>query len=113
MVRKEYIVTEDHEPCGGKGTAIFRKWFREEEMCPNLSFLAEVHIPKGGMVGCHEHHGEAEIYQVLSGKALYHDNGVKKEIEPGDVMICYDGQTHGIENTGEEDFVFTAIIVGG
>ena len=113
MVTREYSVTTDREPCGGKGIATFRHWLREEERCPNLSFLAEVHIPVGGSVGDHEHHGEAEIYQVLSGKAKYNDNGTIVEIVPGDVMICYDGQMHGIENISDEEFIFTAIIING
>ncbi len=113
MVTRDYKTTTDENPGGGKKTAVFRHWLIEEQKCPNLQFLAEVHIPAGGSVGNHTHEGEAEIYQVISGEAIYDDNGEKKRVAQGDVMVCYDGEMHGIENNSERDFVFTAIIIKG
>ena len=69
-------------------------------------------IPAGSVLGYHEHHGEGESYFVLSGEAVYDDNGVKRTIKAGDVTWTPDGSGHGLSNEdGKEDVIFMALII--
>ncbi len=50
----------------------------DEELGDKCGLYAKVTIPAGSVLGYHEHHGEGESYFVLSGEAIYDDNGVKR-----------------------------------
>ena len=63
-------------------------------------------------LGYHEHHGEGESYFILSGEAVYDDNGTKRRISAGDTTWTPSGSGHGVDNSaGSEDLVFMALIV--
>ncbi len=113
MLRKSYNTVPAENLAGGTGKAIMHHWLADEEKSPNFPLACTIHMEKGATVGDHVHTGEAEIYRVISGKADYNDNGTTVEIGPGDVVMCYDGEMHGIVNTGDGEFVFDAIIVKG
>ena len=82
----------------------------EEELGDKCGLYAKVTIPAGSVLGYHEHHGES--YFVLSGEAVYDDNGAKRTIGPGDKTWTPSGSGHGVDNSaGKEDFVFMALIV--
>ena len=42
---------------------------------------------------------------------LKNDNGTKYEVHPGDTTFTCDGAGHAIENIGDEDLVFMALIL--
>jgi len=111
MVRSEKVVTLRENMRGGKGTVTIRNWMEEEQLGSNVRLMAHIHIPVGASIGDHKHEGETETFCVLAGRGLYNDNGNKVEVGPGDVMVCYDGQTHGVENTGDEEFIMAAAII--
>ena len=74
--------------------------------------FSKVIIPPCCSLGVHEHHGNTETYHTLSGTALYNDNGVTREIGPGDSTWTPDGTGHGVDNSaGTEPIVFMALIV--
>ena len=77
----------------------------------NCQMFASVVIPAGASIGNHPHNGNTETYHILQGKALYTDNGKTYEVGVGDTTFCADGDEHGIENIGEEDLKFIALIV--
>ena len=84
----------------------------DKELGDKCGLYAKVTIPAGSVLGYHEHHGEGESYFVLSGKAVYDDNGVKRTIKPGDTTWTPSGSGHGVDNSaGKEDLVFMALIV--
>ncbi len=84
----------------------------EEELGDKCGLYAKVTIPAGSVLGYHEHHGEGESYFVLSGSALYNDNGTTRTIGPGDSTWTPSGSGHGVDNSaGTEDFIFMALIV--
>ena len=66
---------------------------------------------KGSSLGYHEHHGNTETYFILSGTGEYSDNGEKYTVKAGDCTFCAEGNGHGLENTGNEDLVFMALII--
>ena len=111
MIRTEDDFKADENPCGGKGTANLHNWLGEKELIPNVNLMATIHLSVGGIIGDHEHIGEAEVYRVVSGTGKYNDNGVVKTITEGDTTVCYDGEVHGVENIGDDEFVFIGFIV--
>lgn len=113
MVRKERIVSERENMRGGKGAVTLKNWLEPEQLPANVRLMTHIHIPVGASIGDHVHEGEAEVFYVLAGRALYNDDGEKVEVGPGNIMVCYDGQTHGVENIGSEEFVMIAAIVSG
>ena len=83
----------------------------DEELADKCGLYAKVTIPAGSVLGYHEHHGNGENYFVLSGSAVYDDNGQKRTIKPGDSTWTPDGSGHGVDNSqGKEDLVFMALI---
>ena len=96
----------------GNGTITIVKLLTPEELDGKCDMYAKVIIPPLCSIGVHEHHGNTETYHILSGKAVYNDNGTEKEIGAGTTTFCPDGEKHGIANpSATEDLVFTALII--
>lgn len=84
----------------------------DEELADKCALYARVTIPAGSVLGYHEHHGNGESYFILSGEAVYDDNGAKRTIKAGDSTWTPDGSGHGVDNSlGKEAIVFMALIV--
>ena len=70
----------------------------DEELGDKCKLYAKVTIPAGST--------------ILSGEAIYDDNGAKRKIGPGDTTWTPSGAGHGVDNSaGTEDLVFVALIV--
>ena len=76
-----------------------------------MEFLTEKEMKDSSRLAYHTHEGEGEAYHILQGKGLYNDNGTKYEVHPGDTTFTCDGAGHAIENIGDEDLVFMALIL--
>jgi mannose-6-phosphate isomerase-like protein (cupin superfamily) len=76
-----------------------------------LKLFSQAVLEVGEEVEYHMHVGEAETYYILSGKALYNDNGEISEIGPGTVTYTPSGSGHGIKNIGEDKLIFMALII--
>lgn len=84
----------------------------DEELGEKCALYARVTIPAGSILGYHEHHGNGESYFVLSGEAIYDDNGSRRTIKAGDSTWTPDGSGHGVDNSAsKEPIVFMALIV--
>lgn len=84
----------------------------DEELGEKCTLYARVTIPAGSILGYHEHHGNGESYFVLSGEAIYDDNGSRRTIKAGDSTWTPDGSGHGVDNSAsKEPIVFMALIV--
>ena len=95
----------------GVGEVLIEKVL-DEELADKCGLYARVTIPAGSVLGYHEHHGNGESYFVLSGEAIYDDNGVNRTIKAGDSTWTPDGSGHGVDNSqGKEPIVFMALIV--
>ena len=95
----------------GVGEVLIEK-ILDEELADKCGLYARVTIPAGSVLGYHEHHGNGENYFVLSGEAIYDDNGVKRVVKAGDRTWTPSGTGHGLDNSqGAEDLVFMALIV--
>lgn len=104
MVRSELVLEQ-------KGSNRLLHFMENGEMPANLEMLSIVVVPEGGSVDNHPHEGETEVYYIQQGTGEYDDNGKKVSVKPGDVMVCYDGASHGIVNTGDGELSFVAVIV--
>ena len=73
--------------------------------------FSEVRLKPGEVFGTHAHHGECEVFVVISGEGTCNDNGTPVKVGPGDVCICNDGEEHGMANTGTEELFYIALIL--
>ncbi|HBU11609.1 MAG TPA: cupin domain-containing protein [Clostridiales bacterium] len=111
MIRRSYVPVKRENMRGGDGTVTINNWVDENEKCPNLRLAANLVLPKGASIGVHGHAHETEIFHVLSGEAEYLDNGKPETVGPGAVLVCADGEEHGIKNIGNGDLVLNAVII--
>ena len=97
---------------GGNGEITITHLLGQEELDGKCGMFAKVTIPPGASIGVHPHKGNTETYHILSGTALYNDNGTEKKIGVGVTTFCPDGEIHGIANASDsEDLVFIALII--
>ena len=96
---------------GGKGTIFITHLLPANYPNDSCQMFASVVIPVGSSIGNHTHKGNTETYHILSGKAIYTDNGKTYEVKAGDTTFCADGESHGIEAVGDEDLNFIALII--
>jgi quercetin dioxygenase-like cupin family protein len=97
---------------GGKGTITLVKLLTDKELDGKCEMYAKVILPPTCSIGLHEHHGNTETYHILSGTALYNDNGHDVTLHAGATTFCPDGEKHSIENASKtEDLVFMALII--
>ena len=96
---------------GGKNEIFITHLLTPAEMVGQCEMFASVVIPPGASIGEHYHYGNTETYHILSGVGTYSDDGDIYEVFPGDTVFCPDGSAHSIENKGNEDLKFIALII--
>lgn len=96
---------------GGKGEVTLRPLLTDEQKNEKIQMYAEVTIPEGASLGIHWHRGNAESYYILAGTGLYTDDGKTYEVHASDTTYCANGHYHGLENTGDGDLKFMALII--
>lgn len=96
---------------GGKGEMFITHLLTPKEMLGKCEMFASVKIPVGASLGVHQHVGNNETYYILQGTGLYTDNGKTYTVKAGDTTFCAEGDTHGIENIGDDDLIFVALII--
>lgn len=95
----------------GNGEIYITHLLTPAEMVGQCGMFAKVTIPPGSSMGVHQHTGNSETYHILSGTAQYTDNGKIYTVKAGDTTFCADGDTHAIENIGNENLIFIALII--
>jgi mannose-6-phosphate isomerase-like protein (cupin superfamily) len=114
MVRKseEKDVARKPAPFEGKGEITVRNLLNgDAEMNSKGRVFAHTTVYPHSAIGYHVHNGDAEIYYILRGEAIYDDNGTMTTLHPGDVTITPAGQGHGIECAGDEPIEMIALIL--
>ena len=113
MIKRNADLSIKPEPNlkGGKGTVRIVNILENEEMNGLGRLFAVSIIPPGGSIGQHTHEGDFETYYILKGRAKINDNGNVAELGPGDMTQCGDGQFHSIENSGDTDLEYLAVIL--
>ena len=113
MIRKAQDQKRSSKPQlrGGRDITRMTHFLEESESYGTGRLFAIIIIPPRGSIGCHTHTGEFEIFYILKGVGKVMDNGVEEILHPGDSMTCLDGDNHSIENIGDCDLEFVAIIL--
>lgn len=113
MIKKanELRLKDEPDLNGGRGTIKIINFLEEEESNGVGRLFAVSIIPVGCSIGYHKHTGDNKVYYFFKGKAKISDNGKEDILGPGDCMVCFDGDFHGIENIGDCDLEYIALIL--
>ena len=110
--RKEDIrVREVEHAQGGDGCVCFYDWLLPEDAPGHGRVISKLVIPPHCSIGYHQHEGEFEAFYVLEGEATVNDNGTEIVLQPGDMHMCKNGDSHGTRNNGDKDMVMLALIL--
>ncbi len=100
---------------GGNGEVLIESFIGESEFNGMGRLFAKVTLPKGSSIGYHVHEGDFETYYFLTGKGKYvagkGDERVESVIGPGDVTHTPEGEGHSVENIGDEDLTYIALVL--
>ena len=107
----EMKVDVHHEFLGGKGTLTNVNFLDKENAAGAGRLFAKSILTPGSSIGYHTHKGDFENYYILKGKALVNDNGVEYTLEAGDAILTKNGSSHSIENIGDTDLEYIALIL--
>lgn len=113
MIRKkaELSVEKKENLRDGNGTIIFEKIVNQEDLRGKGKIFNKITIPSGNSIGMHDHTDDFEVYYILKGKGKVFDNGEYIEVNEGDVVYTADGNEHSIENIGNDDLEFIALVL--
>lgn len=95
----------------GNGEIEIKHLLTPAELDGKCKMFAIVTIPPGRGIAYHLHDGTTETYHILQGTAKYNNNGEEKTIGVGVTTFCPDGEKHSIENIGDDDLQFIALII--
>ena len=97
---------------GGKGDLVKEDIFLPDEALGKLRLCGVITVPDGCSIGDHAHGPpEAEIYYILTGSLRVTDNGITKDLSPGDAVFTGGGASHSVENVSGKDATMLAVIV--
>lgn len=95
------------ESChGGKGSFFMKDVISKVSQKQFIKYFHDDVITPGATFGNHAHRGNKlfeEWYFCLSGEGIMILDDEKYEMKPGDISVCYNNGSHGIENTGGKD----------
>ncbi len=74
---------------GGPGQAVMTNLCHE--LPKNCRVASVIHLEPGHGIGYHEHHGETELYYILTGSGVVNDNGAPVQVSAGDSIITGGG----------------------
>lgn len=102
---------EHRQAQGGKGLAHIKILAKAERMYRGARLFNHITLEPGCSVGYHAHEHETEFYYILSGEAVFNDDGTEVVLHAGDITETGYGKSHGIENRGDAPLEFVALIV--
>lgn len=82
-----------------------------EEMLGAGTVCARMVLQPGCEVGEHTHHGNYEVYYILSGSGTYRSNGETMTVDAGTVTFTGDGESHFLRNDGDTPLEFLALVL--
>ncbi len=111
IIRKSQLRTDELNLRDGKGL-VKREFIIEGENLRNKAKLfCKITIPQGNSIGMHEHSDDFEVYYILKGSANVLDGDKIVNVNEGDVVYTADKNKHYIENIGNEDLEFIAVVI--
>ena len=95
----------------GKGLCHIKHLSDKEGLYGHGRMFAHVTVDPGCSIGDHPHDHETEFYYILSGEAVFNDDGQEVAVRAGDICATGYGQVHGLENRSSEPVELIALIV--
>lgn len=74
---------------------------------PAVTQFAQATLPPGASVGPHQHTDIAEVFLVEHGRGRLVVEGREVALSPGSCVTVEPGETHAVENHGDEPLVLT------
>lgn len=113
MIKKaeEMIKTVKPKMRGGAGQATVTDLLNQGEYTGKARLIATITLEPGCSIGEHVHENEEEIFYIISGTALYNDNGHDNVLTVGDSCICLAGQKHSIANADDKKTLIIAAVI--
>ena len=95
----------------GKGLIHIKDLTDKEGLYGHGRMFSHVTVDPGCSIGYHNHEHETEFYYIITGEAVFNDDGKEVIVHAGDICATGDGQHHGLENRTEEPVELIALIV--
>lgn len=95
----------------GLGIIHMKDLATKEQMYGHARLFSYITVNPGCSIGYHTHEHETEFYYLLTGEAVFSDNGTETLLHAGDVAATGYGQGHSLENRTEEPVELIALIV--
>ncbi len=108
--RNEMKIELREKMMGGEGTVALVHFVNGASM-KNARLFLEATLPPGASIGAHRHDSETEYYIILEGTGIVMDNGIKKSVKAGDVVVTGNGASHSIKNVGTAPLKLHAVII--
>lgn len=114
VVAKEDLKTWDRDNVAGGAGTLYGRYSLTRHEAPEEYAIKEIGwmtLEPGASIGMHAHENNEDAYIIVSGTGTFTDSeGKKTEVKAGDVTIARKGQSHALENTGDEPLVFLDVI---
>ena len=95
----------------GKGKAFIQKILSGQDRLEGVNFLGLITLEPGSSIGFHLHHGEGEIYYLLTGKGRFYITETDfVEVGEGDLTYIMPESGHGIMNDSQDKLTLLAIV---
>jgi len=107
----DLCVETEFGPENGTGRLNLTKLCEALRLEGRIVTYALAELDPAAEVGYHIHENDCELYYILSGKGSYNDNGIMMPLEQGDATYTWEGQGHGLKNSGEEMLRFMVLIM--
>ncbi len=108
---KDLTISKVENLRNGKKTATITHLIQGDELKEKAKMFSIISLPPGGSIGYHDHSDDFEVYYILKGEGVVDDNGAIVKVSQGDTIYTANGATHSIENTGNEDLEFMAVVI--
>ena len=95
---------------GGDGEIIKNGLLDKANAGSLFSAMSVLTLPPGSSIGVHVHPDDEEAYVIISGTGVYTSEEGEHPMGPGDIALCFQGEKHGIANTGKTDLIMAGII---
>ena len=89
----------------------FTKLLEQSQMHDKVKVFARVVLEPGSKVPFHQHVGSFEAFYILAGSGLVNDNGNLQQVKTGDVVFTDDSENHALENIGDVDLEYIALVI--
>ena len=88
---------------GGCGSITFRRLLDASAFAAPVDFVDFTIVPPGSSIGRHSHHGNEELYFVVSGTPLMRVSGRERRVSRGTVAVVHNDGWHELVNDTSEN----------